>query len=423
MLTRLRFIQIGDVHLPSASTAMGVVDSKDPRFPTSLQQIIARQPLKQVFRCVHDLIAKGSADCVLFMGDLTDYGKLPGYQACTDYLAEALQLGIGRVHAHIPVGIVPGNHDIDRALARQPGSTAKFAPLNAALASSGLPKLPVTSTIKMEISANGASADVHLLNSCWGCGEEEHIPEIFRPNLLKAIDDTFAGAEAADAKKLYYDRQLDTPAFAEDTISTVVNDLSKMGSRVAVLVAHHNLLPQRMTRLAPYTELVNSGALRSSLLEIKGATIYLHGHIHDEPIEVISQPGGGRVVVVSAPEALSGFNYLEILYTKSQTPLCARVTPYRFDKSGVLRTQPAISCDLLGGRRRSSNEKLATFYGQLMQKRECYWSEVVTLAKKIDPSCDEEEITEMLELLNCDGSATIENYDLPCGNWIVRAAI
>ena len=61
---------------------------------------------------------------------------------------------------------------------------------------------------------------------------------------------------------------------------------------LSVIVAHHNLLPQRLPRLAPYTELVNGGALRASLGELGKPVLYLHGHIHEDPIEILRSPGG-----------------------------------------------------------------------------------------------------------------------------------
>jgi hypothetical protein len=67
----------------------------------------------------------GEVDGVLLMGDMTDFGKLDGYKAGVA-VANALQLGTGRRNAST-CGIVPGNHDIDRNLAKQPSMTAKFA--------------------------------------------------------------------------------------------------------------------------------------------------------------------------------------------------------------------------------------------------------------------------------------------------------
>lgn len=78
---------------------------------------------------------------------------------------------------------------------------------------------------------------------------------------------------------------------------------------------------QRMTRLAPYTELVNSGAVRASLMEAGRPILYLHGHIHTDPVEVLSVPGGDALVCISAPAAEDGFNIIEVVFTRSGKPL------------------------------------------------------------------------------------------------------
>src|SRR3546814_7905250 len=71
-----------------------------------------------------------NVDGILLMGDMTDFGKLDGYKAGLAYVANALQLGGTRRNASTFCGIVPGNHDIDRALAKKPSMLAKFKPLN-----------------------------------------------------------------------------------------------------------------------------------------------------------------------------------------------------------------------------------------------------------------------------------------------------
>ena len=76
------------------------------------------------------------------MGDFTDRGALNNYERSSAFLAHSLQIGGSRNHAAVAIGIVPGNHDIDRHLAKQPGLATKFAPLNDHLRKHGLPMLP-----------------------------------------------------------------------------------------------------------------------------------------------------------------------------------------------------------------------------------------------------------------------------------------
>jgi hypothetical protein len=303
------------------------------------------------------------------MGDLTSFGKLDGYQACTKYIAGALQLGRFGNFRNLPVGTLPGNHDISRALAKSPVMTAKFAPLLAALDTAGLPALPVTDPIWLPMNAAEVTTSIALLNSCWGCGSKEFIPEDFREPLEEAIDAAIQQGEHEKALRSYYERQLDTPAFSAHSIQSLMTDLEAKGESLLVVAAHHNLLPQRLPRLAPYTDIVNSGALRSLLLELDRPAIYLHGHIHQDPIEILQIPEGFPLVVISAPEASAGFNVVEIVFTRSKIPLSCRVQKWRFDQAGYFRRRTLVTVPLIGQRRRSNDRSLVDLYGKVLAAR------------------------------------------------------
>jgi Icc-related predicted phosphoesterase len=314
VLSRVRFIQIGDIHLPAASQSNGAVDDKDSRFPTELKDIISDAPVKQAFQKIFELTEISDIAGLVFMGDFTDFGKLDGYVACAKYIATALQVGSKGQKSTLPVGIVPGNHDIDRELAKDVSFTAKFKPLVAALLAEGLPSIPVTDPVWLLLGNREVPLQLALLNSCWGCGSREFIPAEFRDDVQEAIEKALKRGQPNKQIAAYYDRQFDTPAFSIDTIDKLLGSLPPASEcSVLVVVAHHNLLPQRQPRLAPYTELVNSGAVRSVLQELDRPVIYLHGHIHQDPIELIQVPGGTVIVSVAAPEITSGFNVVEIV--------------------------------------------------------------------------------------------------------------
>ncbi|MCC4296628.1 metallophosphoesterase family protein [Aurantimonas coralicida] len=420
MLPRLRILQIGDVHLPSGINAQPFVDVKDVTFPSGLTSIIATSPLKRVFKRVFKFLESGQVDALLFMGDLTDYGNLDAYTACCRYIASALQIGNGRRFAHIPVGFVPGNHDIDRTLARRPGTTTKFTPLVAALNAVGLPDLPILQPKVMDVGISGQMAKVFLLNSCWGCGDEARIPERFRAPIASAIDSVIAGASGDAAIKDYYDRQLDTPALSENSIAKLMQGVHEAPSNILpIIVAHHNLLPQRLPRLAPYTELVNGGALRASLGELGRPVLYLHGHIHEDPIEIIRSPGGPPVISISAPKLSDGFNVIDLIYSPQSLPLACHVIPVRFDQSGILKIRPRIALPL-NDSRRHMEPSLTNLYWRLLERRTAYWSDVEVIASTLNGHPVGEALVAMVEQLFADDLITIDNSDLAVENWIVR---
>lgn len=422
-LPRVRLLQIGDLHLPSAARTERTVDQKDRTFSVELRNVISRQPIKTIFKRIYRMCEAGELDGVLLMGDMTDFGKLDGYQAGLAYVANALQLGTGRRNASTFCGIVPGNHDIDRNLAKQPSMTAKFRPLNATLSAAGLGQLPVDKSIVSHVGPDGAGCAIVLMNSCWGCGAVEYIPAEFRDSVGPAIE---AAIATGDPKVLsaYYDRQFDTPAFSDASISHLLEVAASLPrEQQLIVVAHHNLLPQRLTRLAPYTELVNSGAVRASLMEARRPILYLHGHIHTDPVEVLTVPGGDVLVCVSAPAAEAGFNVVEIVFTRSGHPLVGHVLPWRFNQSGVLREGERLTVPLIGKRRRSLDDGLAKVYAYLLGARQCYWSDLLRECGQYFQSDIDEQLQECIELLVADQSVVVENNDAKPDSWILEARI
>ena len=421
MLPRFRVLQVGDVHLSSSVNLTRSLDDKDQRFPRDLKQIISKQPLKKAFEKIYELISSDSISAILFMGDLTDYGEIAGYTACASYISNALQIGSNGRLNNLPVGIVSGNHDIDRVLAKSPSNTAKFLPLASALANVGLPPIPVKDPIWLDVVAGPISTSVALLNSCWGCGSPEFIPEEFRADVQKAIDQAIDRGRTKREIAAYYERQFDTPAFSAESIQSLVETAGKHQSNVLIAAAHHNLLPQRLPRLAPYTELVNSGALRSVLQEMEKPTIYLHGHIHQDPVEILQQPGGLPLVTISAPEIVDGFNVIEVVFTRGGMALSCRIIKWRFDDAGYIKRRSPISVPLIGQRRRSQKNSLIELYRIVLSAREIYWEDLKAQSKAIYDQGN--DLEEDLELLESDGHITIENYSMEPYNWIVGAKL
>ncbi len=300
---------------------------------------------------------------------------------------------------------------------------AKFQPLNAALHSLGLDALPVDRSVTTSLEAPGAACAVVLMNSCWGCGALEYIPEEFRQTVGAAIDTAIASGDPK-VLRAYYDRQFDTPAFSDMSIFQLVEAAAGIPlEKMLVVVAHHNLLPQRLTRLAPYTELVNSGALRASLTEAKRPIVYLHGHIHTDPIEIMSIPRGDVLVSISAPKAEKGFNVLEIVFTRSGMPLAVHILPWSFDASGVLKQMERLIVPLIGNRRRSLDDGLAKIYSYLLATRQCYWADLMRECRPFFASNAEELVQECVELLVADHSVIVDNYGSLPMSWVLRAQI
>src|SRR3546814_1097467 len=52
-LPRVRLLQIGDLHLPTAARTERTVDQKDRTFSVELRNVISRQPIKTVFKRIY----------------------------------------------------------------------------------------------------------------------------------------------------------------------------------------------------------------------------------------------------------------------------------------------------------------------------------------------------------------------------------
>lgn len=421
MIRSVRLLQVGDVHLPTAAKKQRAFDDKDETFPLGLKHVIAGPPAKQVFKQIFSFMEGGGVDALLFMGDLTDRGSIESYGGAVRFIANSLQIGAGRMHADLAVGLVPGNHDINRELAKDPGFDPKFRPLNEALVTEHLPQLPVDSCVHMSVGEANSEVNVVLMNSCWGCGSQTLIPAEFRSSISEAIDSAIASG-GEEELAAYYDRQLDTPAFSDDGIAHLLS-LAK-GSAAAgllVAVAHHNLLPQRASRIAPYTELINSGRVRQALTQLERPVVYLHGHIHEDPIEIVRTPKGEPLICISAPAADDGFNVIDVKFTRHGIPLACEITPWRFDEGGNLQSIAPISVSLLGSRRRSHGKALGKIFGKILEHQQVWWSDLISQTPPFFDSHNEEQIVEALELLRADDSIVVENYALAPENWIIRS--
>lgn len=420
-LTTVRILQVGDLHLPLVIGERRNIDEKDRSFSFELKNRISASPTKVVYQKLYELISRKQYDSVLFMGDLTDRGNLKNFGQAAKYLAQSLQIGLGRQNQDVTVGIVPGNHDINRELAGKPSFVDKFAPLNSALASHGLPTIPVDREIEMKIKKGNANAKIVLMNSCWGCGAKEFIPEKFREVVHSAIEEMMTNEESEEFGQ-YYDRQMDTPAFSNETISRISEArVITSDDTVEVYVAHHNLLPQRLPRLAPYTELVNSGAMRAVLTDGKKPTIYFHGHIHEDPVEVISTPQGANLISISSPLSSDGFNEVEIVYTATGLSMSCIIHPWRFSKAGVLQKQERVVVPLISGRRLARDTSLPLLLSYILEKREVYWSEIERHKPPFYAAQTSEALQEGIEMLMAHQSVQVENYSMQPQHWIIRS--
>lgn len=331
----IELLHIGDIHYNYRDADISSSDDKDLGFPAMLKEISKEKPYEIILRDLEKEISK-SPEAILVSGDLSTFGMIEGYKECLDFIQDYIpSIYFGSKNR---LFLAPGNHDVDRRRVSENSLYPKFDPILDALKERQFPLIPIGDNIITEIKTDYGNLIIVIINSCLGCGEKRYYPE----DLSEFIPKVF------ELNKDYED--IDTPIFQIKDIQATIDFIkSKDKSYLPVILTHHNLLTMRKLRFAMYTELINSGYMRDQLLSLDRPILYLHGHIHDNPIEVIQSPifRNSKVVCISAPLLLPlkkasdfklGFNRIKILFNQNQKPLGCEIFQYEYENG---RTNPS----------------------------------------------------------------------------------
>lgn len=345
-LQSIDVILIGDIHFPQSKLDL---DYKDDAISAEYAASVSTCPLRPVI----DQVARlgETADAIMFCGDLTTLGDVDGYQECVDWLERSLQLKSEGLWKHDRVHVVPGNHDVDRK-ACTPGTSGtidKFKPFVAAWKKHGLDRLLALEKVRSTCVTKGRSkARLLSLNSCLGCGEFRGLPAKIRDVVVDELEPLLSAGtprSTLDAELKSKWETLDSPAFVGAEIEELRDAISSLDDgEIPIVLSHHNILPQKTVRVALYTELINSGTFRYEMASHASPVVYLHGHIHADPIEVVTlpEPDATPLICVSAPELRHGFILVRIAFATRGLPLGLEVVPYR-SSHGNTRCEPGKS--------------------------------------------------------------------------------
>lgn len=436
-ISRFTIFQVGDVHFPSVRRNMPSVDIKDSGFPDPTVFRGANSRIEIVAEKLSRL-AKQSADACVFMGDLTTNGEIKGLRDCVDYISNGITNYIfTKDEIAKKVLFVPGNHDVERPKKVtkdfQRDVHRKFKNYYQTLKTQGFNKTSVEGVDTIEISKSGNSVSIMGINTCIGCGELRILPDSVRKQVNDSIIELFSefGADR-DLNEInanfvpMLNERVDAPVIDERTLSELSLHIDKVchtDSCIPVVVGHHNLLPQAIPRVATYSEMVNSGRLRSMLKASNTPIIYLHGHIHDDPIEVISsiESNDCGIISISAPLFEKGFNVIEIFLGGSGVPLGVCVDPHRYDTNGQRKRLPKRRIPFQFGKFRLANtSKLARkLFEYLASEKSCYFTDIVDYFKDEERSAIVSSIIE-LEWL---GSIEVRNQDHEASKWQISVAL
>lgn len=418
----LQLIQIGDIHYPQCRNKKAE-DIKDSGFPYQVRELIA-QPLIQV--SIREILRQCERDVngILLCGDLTSYGDLDGYKDCVKYLHNSL---LNKSEYFRYINVVPGNHDVNHKLCDPVGEDIfrKFEPLVTAWRQIGIEALPIQGFREVKIpSPDNCALRIFSLNSCIGCGEERHLPEEIRSNFKNLLDEYEKNVDTDQAFELIGEK-LDTPAFLQTDIENMCAEITANGRRVmTIVVAHHNILPQALPRIAIYTEVINGGLVRSRFSRLGQPVIYCHGHIHSDPIEIVTLPGeiSSRVICISAPELTEGFNLIKIEFGEKEFPLGCIVTPYRINKDCSIYGQTDIRIPLAAIREAEDlgHHRLVEFLSGISRDPKRFKDVISDVRGHVGVQIQESTLSNVLLEAEWFGLVEIINREDDCKHWQVR---
>lgn len=415
------FVHIGDVHYPEWSKPNVDSDIKDTALGPAFLQRVGPSRLRQALDAIVRLI-EDREDIVglLLAGDLTDKAKLDGYRACVEYFEGAL--GSTRLWRQGALFVVPGNHDVDRSAA---DPATRVARLSEVWVSHGLDVLTTTGVRSAAVEHGGNTAVVYTLNSCIGCGEKRRLPEGVRDELSRLLDGYVSDQGGLQAAFDVVGEQLDTPAFDQVDLETLTGEITRLPSNEAPLVlAHHGILPQGLFRADLYTEVINGGAARLRFRDLEHPVIYCHGHIHENPIEVLRDPKqeSRPVVLVSAPLLRNGFNVISVAFGRDRSLLGVKIDQYTIADYGGIQLSTQVRVPLV---ETGSGELLTDELGELVGKFSPM--EGIRFTKLVQhvigafgSSATESDVRDRVEELEWLGTIHISGRGSAPHRWVIR---
>jgi hypothetical protein len=423
-MERFRILQVGDVHFSPERLSRSEVDLKDRQFSAPVAVMTTRKPLEASVRLIVEVVSDNPVDGIMFVGDLADRGSVENYKACTAYLIESLDLG--KILPLDRILCVPGNHDIPTINIPPQGDRSieqvweKFAPLDEIWKSSNLPVIATNEIRVSKITKGNAEIEIFALNSCIGCGEFRDLPE----SIKAAIQQERAGKKSEDEDYWKFLEQLDTPGFHSDHLDETTGKISlSPDNKVSLILAHHNLLPQSLTRIAPYTELTNGGYFRTVLGKSKSPVVYCHGHIHRDPIEVVGCPTlqPPRLTTVSAPLLEEGFNIIEVIFSDDGTALGLYVQQFRLSQADAFSKTPTrtvrIPFRTSADYHKIADHNRSTLLQVLPAFSRYHASQILEDSQISALGLDSDQLSELLLELEWHGIVTIENSQSPFRFW------
>ena len=403
-MPRHRIFQLGDVHYPDG-IAEPRADLYDPGLSMHAVAAVASTTLEIVAEDLLRQLERTARPAIAICGDLTSRGVKQHYVDATQWLAAAFSLA---ALDPCDVHIVPGNHDVHRpdVPPAEPDPFAKFEYQLQAWQDAGVTAY-APRELRETVMANGAVRIVHYdVNSCILCGSYRNLEPRIITRALDELASRMSKQRFRATSKVLEDslravaEQIDGPGIHEEHLRSLSAALDRNSDvSIAVVVAHHNLLPQYRTRLAIYPELINAGRTREIIVGAELPVLYLHGHVHDDPMETVadlSKPAT-PAIFIAAPELKDGYNIVDIVFAESGDLLGIEVRRARVRDEAIRHTDDVVTrvraCRSSAQRRSQVRDLLA----HLTRDTELRFDDVMSAAHREDfPIRREGDVAQLL---------------------------
>ena len=313
-------LQIGDIHYPLYKNEADVDNKLDTG--SMVLSGVGVNRIASVIKYIENLSRSVPIDFAAFVGDFTDAGNEQEFQNSLEYFSTAFRsLGI-------PAYGVPGNHDLEwqQILNKEHNKFAAFQ----AIAGKYTGSIELSfDNFKAYECSSGAVA-LYAFNSCLGCSDIWKMSKIYKVDLESHLQ-SMKGEDVFS--------RFDAPYIDQESVSSVCHAIRANPAVTPIILAHHNILPQRVPRIAIFPEMLNAGYVRNELKQLGRPIVYLHGHIHDSLVESLladeSDDGQISIVAISAPLLRDGFNHVKLFTSDENLPLGVQIDEYRFETVGI----------------------------------------------------------------------------------------
>ncbi len=327
----IRLLHVTDFHFGKESDYKSTADLKDGSVPKKLTNNLNSGWTEEFFRCLNEWTSTHhiKIDSIVCTGDIGDRGIPKNIEmgaSFLDLLCTRLELDKSHIY------LCPGNHDLQREKTRTEFKTYEKK----------LKKYSINNYSSYDNIFAATIKDIPIvsLNSCLGGTSKSGFNVKFK-KILENIDADEKSDITNELNKLgqeYLTDFLDIPAIGNKQLDETLSYIAQNASDSAILLMHHNPVPNNSVEIRPYSSMVDSGKFITKLLDSKKNTFILHGHTHFE-YDILSYFPNGDDNYVSAigcgalnDSASSRANVYEFYFTNDNKHIITKV--YRIKRKG-----------------------------------------------------------------------------------------